>query len=260
VSLTASGGSSYLWTGGLYNTAANNLFTRSGTYAVTVTNDAGCSNTASVAVLVYKFGVTRYGQLSTDIPVQLNNYGVEGGTTHVNKHGKISSSTPADGKLNYQVFTSSGSYAYSANDFIAMANPANQTSAGTYDAGTLLNWSYWNMLTNKGIAVPNGGDRFSVVVSGFFTPEESGVYTFTCEGDDGVDLFIGGVNVANNYGAHGIAGLGSHTGTITLTAGTKYSFRARMQENGGGEGLLVFWRRPSESSGWNLNTAEISSN
>ena len=72
------------------------------------------------------------------------------------------------------------------------------------------------------------------------------------------DLFINDVNVANHYGGHGINGLGSHTGTIELVSGESYSFRARMQENGGGEGLRVFWRKPSESSGWNIYTDELS--
>jgi hypothetical protein len=74
-----------------------------------------------------------------------------------------------------------------------------------------------------------------------------------------VDLFIDNINVANHYGGQGIAGLGSHTGTINLVEGTKYTFRARMQENGGGEGLRVFWRRPTESSGWNIYLEELTS-
>ena len=32
-----------------------------------------------------------------------------------------------------------------------------------------------------------------------------------------------------------------------------------MQENGGGEGLRVFWRKPSQNSGWYINTTELSS-
>jgi hypothetical protein len=259
VSLTASGGVSYLWSGGTDVTLAANTFIRNGTYSVTATNEVGCSGTASANITINKFGITPYGQLSIAVTDEVNDHGRFGSATRVNKHGKVSSTTPVDGELNYQVFTSSASYANNADDFTAMTNSVNQTSSGVYDAATLLNWSNWGMLSAKGIAVPNGGDRFSVVAAGFFVPSESGVYTFTCEGDDAVDLFINGVNVANDYGGHGIAGLGSHTGTIMLSAGTRYSFRARMQENGGGEGLLVFWRKPSESSGWNLNTDELSS-
>ncbi len=134
-----------------------------------------------------------------------------------------------------------------------------QTTSGTYNANVLLDWVNANTLTSAGISIPNGGERFAVQVSGFFIPEESGIYTFTCEGDDAVDLFIDGTNVANHYGGHGTESLGSHTGTIALVEGTKYSFRARMQENGGGEGLRVFWRKPSENSGWTIDHTELSS-
>jgi hypothetical protein len=74
-----------------------------------------------------------------------------------------------------------------------------------------------------------------------------------------VDLFITSGNVANHYRGHGIDNLESHTGTKNLVEGIKYTFRARMQENEYGEGLRVFWRRPSESSGWNIYPNELTS-
>ncbi len=52
VTLMASGGSSYLWSGGNTPNQALNSFTTTGTYTVTVTNSSGCTNTASVAVTV----------------------------------------------------------------------------------------------------------------------------------------------------------------------------------------------------------------
>ena len=143
--------------------------------------------------------------------------------------------------------------------WLCQTNQSNLTSSGIKSASVLLDWSNSSILTNEGISIPNGGDRFAVQVSGFFIPEESGTYTFTCEGDDAVDLFMNGNSIANHYGAHGIHGLGSHTGTVDLIAGEQYTFRARMQENGGGEGLRVFWRKPSQNSGWYINTSEISS-
>ncbi|MCC6384883.1 MAG: fibronectin type III domain-containing protein, partial [Bacteroidia bacterium] len=51
VSLTASGGSTYLWSGGASPNSATNSFTASGTYTVTVT-DNGCSATASETVTI----------------------------------------------------------------------------------------------------------------------------------------------------------------------------------------------------------------
>ena len=259
VTLTASGIGDYLWSGGYSPTQAVNYFTRTGTYSLTVINAGGCFNTANVSVVVNKLGITKFGELISDTTLKVNKNGSVNTVNYVNKHGKSSSSIATDGELNYAVFTAPASHPSNSNDFDSYTNASNQTSSGTYSSSLLLDWSDYNMLTNASISIPNGGERFSVQVSGFFIPEESGTYTFTCEGDDAVDLFINGVNVANHYGGHGIEGLGSHTGTINLLEGTKYTFRARMQENGGGEGLRVFWRKPSQSSGWYINTSEISS-
>lgn len=259
VTLTASGGNAYLWTGGVSNNTPTNVFTKSGTVAVTVTNAGGCSAVAFATLTVNKFGLTKFGQLTTDTLVKMDKNGQHNTSTYINKHGKSASAIPVDGLSNYQVFRNAGGYANNAGEFTNFTLPANQTSAGAADGAVLLDWTSWNVLTNAGIAVPNNGEQFSVQVSGYFIPEESGTYLFTCEGDDAVDLFINNVNVANHYGAHGTAGLGSHTGTINLLQGIKYSFRARMEENGGGEGLRVFWRKPSENSGWHIYSSEITS-
>ncbi|QQS29974.1 MAG: hypothetical protein IPM47_03205 [Sphingobacteriales bacterium] len=50
ISVTATGGSSYAWSGGATPNTADNTFTTSGTYTVTVTNSGGCTATASVVV------------------------------------------------------------------------------------------------------------------------------------------------------------------------------------------------------------------
>ncbi|MEN9370314.1 MAG: hypothetical protein RI952_1179, partial [Bacteroidota bacterium] len=258
VNLTASGNGNYLWSGGYSPTQAINYFTNSGSYTLTVTNVNGCANSTNVSVTINKFGVSKFGGLTTDTTYKLNRNGIINSAKYINKHGKeVLSKT--DGNLNYKVYTSSASYANNANDFLNFTNISNQTSTGSYSGNLLLDWTNAGMLTNSNISIPNNGERFTFQVTGYFVPEESGIYTFTCEGDDAVDLFINGVNVANHYGAHGTGGLGSHTGTINLVANTKYTFRARMQENGGGEGLRVFWRKPSESSGWFINTTELSS-
>jgi gliding motility-associated-like protein len=49
-SYTASGGTTYAWSGGLYPNNATNVFTSSGTYFLTVTDDKGCSVNTSVDV------------------------------------------------------------------------------------------------------------------------------------------------------------------------------------------------------------------
>jgi hypothetical protein len=100
-------------------------------------------------------------------------------------------------------------------------------------------------------------DNFLYKAEGIFIPKYTGTYTFTIEGDDAVDLFIGTTNVVNHYGPHGPGTVGTHTGTITLTAGKFYLFRIRLHEVGGGAAVKVFWRKPKETSGWYQDPDEI---
>lgn len=143
------------------------------------------------------------------------------------------------------------------------SNSGNLNTSSSY-AANLINFSNQTDLKNAiGNQTPYsgfGGDGFTIVVSGYFIPKQTGIYTFTIEGDDAVDLFINDQNVANHYGAHGNFAIGTHTGTINLIAGKKYSFRARMQEGAGGEVMQLFWKKPSEASGsiWYQDIEELS--
>lgn len=121
---------------------------------------------------------------------------------------------------------------------------------------------FLNSINNQSPYVGYDGNYFSVIVSGYFIPKQTGTYTFSVEGDDAVDLFINNVNVANHYGGHGASAIGTHTGTINLIAGKKYTLRGRFQENASGEGFTLFWKKPSESNGtvWFQDSEELSSN
>lgn len=125
---------------------------------------------------------------------------------------------------------------------------------GTLNATPAINFSNYTSLTSAGVTLA-AGDYFSLMAEGTFIPQETGTYTFAINSDDGSDLFIGGNFVVSYYGGHGMTG--PMTGTISLTAGTQYSFRARMQEYGGGEGLTVTWARPSQGSSYTLQTTEL---
>ena len=126
--------------------------------------------------------------------------------------------------------------------------------SGTLSSSIVLNWSSWSTLSSNGVTVPNNGEYFSTEVTGTFVPAESGTYTFGINSDDGSDLLINGVLVKSFYGGHGMSGY--QYGTINLVAGTQYTFKARMQEYGGGEGLAVVWKRPSQST-YSLQAAEL---
>lgn len=143
------------------------------------------------------------------------------------------------------------------------SNSGNLNSSSSYTSN-LINFlnqtDLKNAIGNQSPYSGFGGDGFTIVVSGYFIPKQTGTYTFSIEGDDAVDLFINDQNVVNHYGAHGPGAIGTHTGTIALIAGKKYVFRARMQEGGGGEVMQLFWKKPSEASSsvWYQDIEELS--
>jgi hypothetical protein len=198
-----------------------------------------------------------------------------------NYYATLESNRPKGNKyLYYRLYTSTTatSPASAAEFESSSANAGNFKLAGyvplTVNAGNLNTSSSYaanliNFLSQTDLknAIGNqtpysgfNGDGFAIVVSGYFIPKQTGTYTFSIEGDDAVDLFINDQNVVNHYGAHAPGVIGTHTGTIALTAGKKYGFRARMHEAGGGEVLQVFWKKPSEASGalWYQDIEELS--
>lgn len=232
----------------------------SGTYYVSQTVNDCESNRLPVVVSINQIGLDKYGQNTINTATKVSKTGAINSESFLNKNGDTTPITlTGNGILNYEIFTAPASNPNNATEFATFVNPSNRTSSGSHNSSLLLNWNSQSLLTYAGIAIPNNGDQFALQVTGYFVPLETGTYTFTCEGDEAVDLFVNSINVANHYGNHGIASPGSHTGTIDLIAGERYAFRARMQENSGGEGLKVFWRRPSQTSGWYLNTNELSS-
>ena len=124
-----------------------------------------------------------------------------------------------------------GAYANSVSDMDKMTTiypGTTQYWSGQMAASTCLNWSYWQLLSSAGASIPNNGEYFSVEVSGVFTPVETGTYWFGVNSDDGGDILINGTLVTSYYGGHGMSG--PIYGSISLTAGTAYTFKARMQE------------------------------
>jgi hypothetical protein len=127
--------------------------------------------------------------------------------------------------------------------------------SGTISGAYSLNFNQYTTLTSAGASVPSSGDYYSTEVTFNFTPKETGSYSFGLTSDDGGDLWL--VNSGSVIEWYGGKGTGTYKyGSVSLTAGTTYSFIARMQEYGGGDGLYVYWKRPSQS-GYSYQSDEI---
>ena len=96
-------------------------------------------------------------------------------------------------------------------------------------------------------------DGYSWKAEGYIYAPESGTYTFGVDSDDASDVIVNGTVTAYWYGGHGFegswtAGTGQNTGSVSLTGGNWYPFKARMSEGSGGDGIQVGWQKPSDSS------------
>ncbi|OAQ41536.1 hypothetical protein A5893_00010 [Pedobacter psychrophilus] len=169
----------------------------------------------------------------------------------------------ADGNLNFTSYSSPVQvYADDLNELDILLDGGTVLSRGTAAANPLINFTNANQLTAVGVTLTSSKDDFSIFLQGFFIPKETGSYLFTCEADDADDLYVDGLPLITQYGAHSASGLGSHTASISLTAGVKYAFRARMQERAGQEVLQVAWKSPSiqaANGAYVLDATEISS-
>ncbi len=88
-----------------------------------------------------------------------------------------------------------------------------------------------------GHGIPIAGiadDRFSVRWTGKIQAQYSETYTFTTTTDDGVRLWVDGVQLIDDWSSHGPL---AQSGTITLTAGQKYA--VKMDYFDGEQGALA---------------------
>ena len=98
---------------------------------------------------------------------------------------------------------------------------------------------------NWGTGGPAAGiaaDTFSARWVGGVTPATSGTYTFFTQSDDGVRLWVNGQQVVNNWTDHSQT---ENSGTISLTAGVRYSIRMEFYERGGDAVARLLWSGPS---------------
>ena len=161
------------------------------------------------------------------------------------------------GYLNYTVYnirsTTTGAYANSATDFVNMFDTTKGATVYARGVSTAAKTLYFaNGWQPSG--VPNGGNYTGIKVTGYFVPKETGTYSFGIDGDDGVDFLLDGTVITSFYGPHGFGGY--RYGTVNLVAGKSYVFMARYQNWGGGWGMYLVWKRPSQST-WSIQSDEV---
>ena len=89
-----------------------------------------------------------------------------------------------------------------------------------------------------------GSDNFSVRWSGQVQPLYSETYTFTTASDDGIRLWVNGVQIINNWTGHSLT---NDTGTISLVAGVKYDIVLEYYEGTGQAVAKLSWNSASQA-------------
>ena len=87
-----------------------------------------------------------------------------------------------------------------------------------------------------------GVDQFSCRWTGEVEAAFTETYTFYCAADDGVRLWVDGVQLVDAWVDQGTT---EYSGTIDLEAGTSYSIVMEQYENGGGATAYLRWSSPS---------------
>jgi glucose/arabinose dehydrogenase len=85
-----------------------------------------------------------------------------------------------------------------------------------------------------------GADTFSVRWTGRVVAKVTGLYTFTTQSDDGVRLWVDGVQLVD----HWTDGTSTNSGTIELVANQSYDIRMEQYDRSGGAMAKLLWSAP----------------
>ena len=94
-----------------------------------------------------------------------------------------------------------------------------------------------------------GKDNFSVRWTGEVKTSAAGAYRFRTTTDDGVRLWVNGVQVINNWTLH--SATTNTTSSINLAANTRYTIQMEFYEQTGDAVAKLQWRLPG-ASGYSL--------
>lgn len=109
-------------------------------------------------------------------------------------------------------------------------------SLNRLDSRVYLNWG------NYSPAPSIAPDTFSARWTGQVQAQYSQTYTFYTQSDDGVRLWVNGVKLIDNWTNHSVT---ENSGSIALTAGTKYNIVVEYYDNTGGAQIKLLWSSAS---------------
>jgi YVTN family beta-propeller protein len=108
-----------------------------------------------------------------------------------------------------------------------------------------INFSWGSGSPGTGVSA----DNFSVRWTGTIAPTSTGNYRFRSYSDDGVRVWVNGVQVINNWTDHSPAN--NTSGNVNLAAGQRYTVTVEYYERGGGAVMQLRWRLPG-TTGYSL--------
>ncbi|WP_171597133.1 PA14 domain-containing protein [Marinifilum caeruleilacunae] len=98
-----------------------------------------------------------------------------------------------------------------------------------------------------------GNNQFSIRFQGVVKAPQTGTYTFYTNSDDGVRLWVNGIQLIDDWRDHGVQ---QRSGTIDLTADELASVRLDYYENGGGAVVRLEWVGPGQARDYVRNTGD----
>jgi len=159
--------------------------------------------------------------------------------------------TTGDGKLRYTLVDNGSGHPTTTEGLTAFFQNGTNVTSGIHtgriswgDSGQTIRWGG---TVDPYPAYHNRTINYGWQVDGFIYIPSDGSYNFHIDGDDACDFFIGGELCAYWYGGHGF-NFQSAGGTGTTKTFYKgwYTFTARMEEQGGGDGIAVGWQKPGD--------------
>jgi hypothetical protein len=267
ISLTATGGGTYLWSGGL--TTANRTITAAGTYTVTVTGTNGCTASASIVITQNTaLPVSSISASATAITCATPSIVLTatGGGTYAWSTGAttVSITITAAGTYGVTVTGANGCSVKRSRTVTASTAPPTATISGatTLCAGASLSLTASSTGATYAWSGPSGYTATGLTITrNPATAAMSGTYAVTITGSNGCTASASTVVTVNTCTtlaatATGTANTGTNNGTITINtsggtacAGGTYNYTWSGVSSGSGSGTSPFVISPL-ATGW----------